>query len=97
MNVFVDGNGQLVNYDGNQHAFNFAPFNNLQLPLERWSMTGVANYDLTDDINLFTEMTFTNSRIVRELAPTPFAESGFTIDLNNPFIPCVAACSMARN
>ena len=87
LNVFVDGNGQLVNYDGNQHAFNFAPFNNLQLPLERWSMTGVANYDLTDDINLFTEMTFTNSRIVRELAPTPFAESGFTIDLNNPFIP----------
>lgn len=87
LNVFVDSNGSLVNYDGDQHAFNFAPFNNLQLPLERWSMSGTGNYELTDGINLFTEMTFTNSKVNRELAPTPFAESGFTIDLNNPFIP----------
>lgn len=87
LNVFVDDSGQVVNYDGNQHAFNFAPFNNLQLPLERWSMTGIGSYELSDSINLFAEMTFTNSKINRELAPTPFAESGFTIDLNNPHIP----------
>jgi len=75
--------------------FNFAPFNNLQLPLERYTMSAYGRYDVTDGIEFFSEMTFANNRIDRALAPTPFAESGFQLDLRNPFLPADARALLA--
>lgn len=85
-NYLVDDNGNPVAYDGSQHAYNFAPVNNLQLPLKRHSISGMGNYQLTDDINLFAEMMYTNNVIERQLAATPFSESNVDIDLRNPYM-----------
>ncbi|WP_417450474.1 TonB-dependent receptor domain-containing protein [Kordiimonas sp.] len=85
-NYLVDANGSPVAYDGSQHAYNFAPVNNLQLPLERHSIAGLGNYQVTDSINLFAEVMYTNNLIERQLAATPFSESNVDIDLNNPYM-----------
>ncbi|WP_417458392.1 TonB-dependent receptor domain-containing protein [Kordiimonas sp.] len=78
--------GTPVRYDSTKHAYNFAPVNNLQLPLVRHAITGIGNYQLTDDINLFAEMTYAHNRIESQLAPTPFGET-MDIDLRNPYMP----------
>ncbi len=90
----IGGNGIIVTPDGSGRAFvrpqdeyNFAPRNNLLLPLERYTFTANGHYQLTDDIRFWAETTYASNKVERELAPTPFSESGFEIDLNNPFIP----------
>jgi len=67
-------------------AFNFQPFNNLQLPLERWQAAANLNYQITDEINFFSEFNFAHNEINRTLAPTPFNENGFSLDTRNPFL-----------
>lgn len=47
-NFLVDDNGNPVAYDGSQHAYNFAPVNNLQLPLDRVSVSALGNYQITE-------------------------------------------------
>ena len=84
---FVDANGNPDDYTSPDDTFNFAPFNNLQLPLERWTTTALGSYEVSDNISMFGEFTFANNRINRTLAPTPYNESSVDIDLNNPFIP----------
>lgn len=83
--VTADGLGQA--FRDPEDRFNFSPFNNLQLPLERFTLAAVGTYDLSDEIELFFEGTFANNRINRTLAPTPFSEGGFQLDLRNPFLP----------
>lgn len=96
-NVFVNEAGGVTPYNGTTDAFNFAPFNNLLLPLERWTFAGTAHYDLSDNVELFTEFNYAKNRVERQLAPTPFAESGFTFDLNNPFMPTALRDLYAAN
>lgn len=89
----IGSNGFLVTDDGQARAvvrpqdeYNFAPVNNLLLPLERYTFSGMGNYQITDGIRFFGEVTFANNTIERELAATPFSETGFQVDLRNPFI-----------
>lgn len=89
----IGSNGILITDDGRARAvvrpddeFNFAPLNNIQLPLERYTLSAQGSYQINDGIRFFAEGTFANNTIERELAATPFSESGFQIDLRNPFI-----------
>ncbi|WP_262695663.1 TonB-dependent receptor plug domain-containing protein [Kordiimonas aquimaris] len=89
----IGSNGFLVTDDGQARAvvrpqdeYNFAPVNNLLLPLERYTFSGMGSYQITDGIRFFGEVTFANNTIERELAATPFSETGFQVDLRNPFI-----------
>ena len=86
-NVLVQDDGSVRPYTAPADEYNFAPDNNLLLPLERWTIGAIGNYQLNEDIELFAEMNYANNRVERQLAPTPFAESGFEFDLNNPFMP----------
>lgn len=85
-NFLVDDNGNPVAYDGSQHAYNFAPVNNLQLPLDRVSVTALGNYQITEGINMFAEMMYANNKIEAQLAATPFSEANVDIDLRNPYM-----------
>jgi outer membrane receptor protein involved in Fe transport len=85
--VIVTSDGLAQAFRDPEDRFNFSPFNNLQLPLERWTLSALGTYQVTDGIELFFEGTFANNRINRTLAPTPFSEGGFQLDLRNPFIP----------
>lgn len=70
--------------------FNFNPFNLFQLPLEQFRTFGSANYQLTDDIEWYSEILYAQSTNITNLAPSgSFGFSALT-PLSNPFIPPVA-------
>jgi len=64
--------------------YNFAPANYLQLPQERYLLGAYGNYEITDGVEFYTELSFVNNRVAQELAPTP---TGVTAPLfiNSPF------------
>ncbi len=79
--------------DGNARArsgvtdvFNFAPFTNIQVPLDRISIASTFNYDVTETVEVYGEATFVNTTSQGRLAPTPLAEAvDISVDIN-PFL-----------
>ena len=77
--------------------FNFAPFNFLQIPLERIGVFGNLKYELADDINLSVRTLYNQRKSKNQAAPLPFGigpTSGLTpvlsaivVDDTNPFNP----------
>jgi len=65
--------------------FNYAPDNYLQLPQERYLISGMAHYDLTDNARLYTELTFTRNQVDTELAPTPAFLGTLEVNPDSPF------------
>jgi outer membrane receptor protein involved in Fe transport len=75
------GNGPawtIFNADGNPREYlspdddyNWAPWNFLQVPLERYSGGVLLNYDLTSRRELYIEVAHTHSEVRRVLAPIP--------------------------
>ena len=62
-----DANGNISPY---QDPFNFNPFNYLQVPNDRWTVTGLLSYDLNDSAELYGRTTFVNSTVDTILAPS---------------------------
>lgn len=77
--------------------FNFAQFNLVLTPSERNNIFGLANYELTSNINAYVKGSFTNRRSVNQAAPEPLfigpdAGNGnlldtISVDVTNPFNP----------
>ena len=65
--------------------FNFAPFNYLQLPQERWIGTAIAHYEISESIVPYARASMAWNAVPRELAATPTSGT-FNINLNNPFL-----------
>ena len=80
-------NGSVRLYLGAPDTYNFAPVNYLQTPQDRYSVTAMGRYDLTDNIEAFVKGNFVNSKVETQLAPTPIGSRifRFTLD-NNPFL-----------
>lgn len=51
--------------------YNYAPANYLMVPQERWLLGGYGEFEITDNITAFSEVTFVNNRVENELAATP--------------------------
>lgn len=67
--------------------FNFNPFNLFQLPLEQFRTFGSANYEITDNVEWFSEVLYAQSTNSTIIAPSgSFGFSAMT-PLSNPFIP----------
>ncbi|MDQ8755492.1 TonB-dependent receptor [Sphingosinicella sp. LHD-64] len=56
-----------------ENAYNYAPFNYLLRPLERIQVSGLARYEVADNVELFTEIFYVNTRNNTVLAPESFA------------------------
>ena len=70
--------------------YNYAPVNYIQLPQERYQITSMGHYDVSDDIEVFGMVMFTSSEVPQQLAPTPiFQTASFTID-GSPFLDAQA-------
>lgn len=66
--------------------YNYAPVNYIQLPQERFQITGLGHYDINDNATVYGRAMFTDSRVPQQLAPTPiFQTATFTLD-GSPFI-----------
>ena len=108
--AFVGGNATLIrpvlgrrptpaDYRGFVTAdrFNFAPFNYLQIPLERFGMFGRLRYELADDVTFSVKTLWNRRESKNQAAPLPFGigpTSGLTpvlssivVSASNPFNP----------
>jgi iron complex outermembrane receptor protein len=81
----------------NNDRFNFAPFNYVVTPSERYNVFGQVNVELTDSVSWFVKALYNNRTSVNQAAPEPifigpFAEAGaiadnIIISATNPYNP----------
>nr|WP_298925913.1 TonB-dependent receptor [uncultured Erythrobacter sp.] len=69
--------GSLRAYETPRDLYNYAPVNYLQLPQERYLLGGNASYEVSDALEFYTEVAYTNNRVDAELAPTPILVNTF--------------------
>lgn len=62
--------------------YNFAPVNYLQIPGTRFQMNVLSHYEVNDNITVFAEGMYTDSRARIQLAPTPV--TNIFVDPNSP-------------
>lgn len=77
--------------------FNFAPFNFIQIPLERYGVFGNVRYEFSDAVNLSLKGIWNKRKSKNQAAPLPFGigpAAGITpvldattVDATNPFNP----------
>jgi iron complex outermembrane recepter protein len=70
-------------------AFDFTPFQYLQLPQDRWMFTGRGRYEVADWVEVYGSGTFIKNKVVTQLAASPgnlVPGSGpATFQVNSPF------------
>ncbi|QJE73168.1 TonB-dependent receptor [Aerophototrophica crusticola] len=76
--------------------YNFAPVNYLQVPQERWALTGMARYEIAEAAELYVEANFINNQVPQQLAPSPLAED-IQVNLDNPFLSAATRQILATN
>lgn len=93
----VDANGNFIPYVGARDAYNFGPLNYYQRPDERYTLGAFGHYDVTDKIEVYTQLMFSDYSTIAQIAPSgnffgEFAD-GFrttdgssTIRCNNPLL-----------
>lgn len=69
-----------------QDRYDFGPINYMQLPLERISAGALFNYNFTDSVELYSELTFTRNEITQSLAPAGTFGAFFAINTDNPVL-----------
>ncbi|RZJ45525.1 MAG: TonB-dependent receptor [Brevundimonas sp.] len=77
--------------------YDFAPVNLLQSPSERFNVALMGHYDVTDKVEAFAEVFYTDSRNNSQLAPTP--ATGIAIPYTNFFVqnsPALLAYANSR-
>jgi iron complex outermembrane recepter protein len=79
------GQGDPLTSNSFFHTYNTANFVALQMPLTRTSAYASANFELTDDLGLYTEGIYADYTVNTQIAPTPL--QGVVMPASNPFIP----------
>ncbi len=67
-------------------GYNYNPVNYAQVPFERYGVTALWNYDLTDGVELYGWGSYQHVKVVTTLAPTATAGFTFNIDPSNPLL-----------
>lgn len=67
--------------------YNYAPENYLQLPQERYNITALGSFEITDNMEAYMRGVFSESVVDSQLAPTPSGAIPVTVNLDNPAIP----------
>lgn len=91
-------------------AFNFNPYNVYQVPFERYNIYGAANYEVSDNVEVYTRGIFSKNTVSTIIAPSGSFGVAVDIPLNNPFLTdalrntfcsangiSAAACAAAAN
>jgi len=89
--IVFDPNGAarpFVTGGDNNDFYNYAPVNYIQLPQTRFQANALGHFDVTDKMQVYGRMMFTQSKVPQQLAPTPIFQAGaeFTLD-GSPFLP----------
>jgi len=84
------------NFFPGRYSYNFEPWNKLIIPQERVSLGAQGNFAISDSVEAYTRMLFTNYSSATSLAPSPAptgsnvtnlaAGAFFTVPVSNPFV-----------
>ncbi len=67
--------------------FNFAPFNYLQRPEERYTAGYFAHYDVNPHVEIYSNMMFSDNRTFAQIAPSGmFSGVTYQVNCNNPYL-----------
>ena len=80
---------EFISGGDNNDFYNFAPVNYLQLPQDRYTVYGKADYEISDAFEVFVEGRFVQNEIPQQLAATPIFTNRSLVDFsldNNPFL-----------
>lgn len=102
-----DSNNNLINWRGNAiDGFNRNAERYIAVPLERMLLTALGNYQLTDNIEVFFEGSYADTKSRSRLEPlatanddarTPTGDPYAGLTLDNPFIPAAIRDEMIDN
>ena len=81
-----DANGDPREFIDPDDRYDFAPVNYLQVPLERYSAGALINYDLSDTMELYSELTYANNRATSNLASAGTFGAFVQINTDNPIL-----------
>ncbi len=79
--------GGFVPYVKSRDAFNFNPQNLLKVPQDKWTVTAIADYDLTDNVEFFARGSYGRSSVNTEIGSS--GTFGFSFNINyraNPYL-----------
>lgn len=80
----INAAGQAV---GTFSLFNFNPYNVFQTPFQRFNIFAQANYEISDNVEVYTRGLFSKNTVDTIIAPSGSFGGTVTINLNNPFLP----------
>ncbi|HEX7238085.1 MAG TPA: TonB-dependent receptor [Gammaproteobacteria bacterium] len=78
----------------NCSVFNFNPFNFYQTPLTRYTGTMLANYDLNDNIEVYSMFNYGKSVVKQQVAHSGVFGNPYFTPLSNPLISAQARAAM---
>ncbi|WP_298336892.1 TonB-dependent receptor [uncultured Erythrobacter sp.] len=85
--VFQELDGTIVPFVGGPaQTFNFGALNFFQRPSERFTLYGRAHYDITDNIEAFLDVSYTDVISDAQIAQTASFGAIYSINCDNPFI-----------
>jgi iron complex outermembrane recepter protein len=79
---------------GNCGVFNFNPFNFYQTPLERYNATVLADYELSDNIEVYSMFNYGKSKVKQQVAHSGIFGNTYFVPLANPLIGAQARGAM---
>lgn len=94
----------LAGFDTGQYGFNRNSERYISVPLERYLASGVGNFDLTDNVTAFAEVTYAKVKSRSRLEPFALDILSdvyyrdidpYGIPITNPFIPAAVAAAIA--
>ena len=80
----LPSNGSAV---GTYAFFNFNPYNIFQTPFERYNIFAQANYEVSDNVEVYTRGLFSKTNVSTIIAPSGSFGGPIAINLNNPYLP----------
>ncbi|HEY1073697.1 TonB-dependent receptor plug domain-containing protein [Brevundimonas sp.] len=66
----VDATGNFIPYVGARDAYNFGPLNYYQRPDERYTLGVFGHYDVSDKVELYTQLMFSDYSTLAQIAPS---------------------------
>lgn len=87
----ISGVNRKFNTDGSyssyssSDAYNYAPYNYLQVPQKRFLASSQAHYEVSDHLKLYAEGQYIHNIVKNQLAPTPFTGS-VQVDVDSSFL-----------
>ena len=66
--------------------FNYAPLNVFQTPFERYNIYGKANYEINENVEVYTEALFSRNTVNTLIAPSGSFGDSVTVALNHPLM-----------